>query len=95
MNKNVEALVADYDEAVKAFTKIIEVKNIDYAPYILVSLYEKGDENNNPFRTNLSDWFKGRNIPSWRDKLDLLLHRFDINTPAELLDKAFELSLSD
>ena len=37
MNKNVEVLVADYDDAVKAFTKIIEVKNIDYAPYILVS----------------------------------------------------------
>jgi len=95
MNKNVEVLVADYDDAVKAFTKIIEVKNIDYAPYILVSFYEKGDENNNPFRTNLSDWFKGRGIPSWRDKLDLLLHRLDINTPTELLDKAFGLSLSD
>ena len=95
MNKNVEVLVADYDDAVKAFTKIIEVKNIDYAPYILVIFYEKGDENNNPFRTNLSDWFKGRGIPSWRDKLDLLLHRLDINTPTELLDKAFGLSLSD
>ena len=95
MNKNVEVLVADYDDAVKAFTKIIEVKNIDYAPYILVSFYEKGDENNNPFRTNLSDWFKGRGIPSWRDKLDLLLHRLGINTPTELLDKAFGLSLSD
>jgi len=95
MNKNVEVLVADYDDAVKAFTKIIEVKNIDYAPYILVSFYEKGDENNNPFRTNLSDWFKGRCIPSWRDKLDLLLHRLDINTQTELLDKAFGLSLSD
>lgn len=95
MNKNVEVLVADYDDAVKAFIKIIEVKNIDYAPYILVSFYEKNDENNNPFRTSLSDWFKGRGIPSWRDKLDLLLHRLDINTPAELLDKAFGLSLSD
>ena len=95
MNKNIEVLVAEYDDAVKAFTKIIEVKNINYAPYILVSFYEKDDVNNNPFRTNLSDWFKGRGIPSWRDKLDLLLNRLDINTPSELLDKSFGLSLSD
>lgn len=95
MNKNVEVLVAEYDDAVKAFTKIIEVKNINYVPYILVSFYEKDDENNNPFRKNLSDWFKGRGIPSWRDKLDLLLNRLDINTPSELLDKSFGLSLSD
>lgn len=95
MNKNTEVLVAEYDDAVKAFTKIIEVKNIEYAPYILHSFYDKDDFNNNPFRTNLSEWFKGRGIPSWRDKLDLLLHRLNIYTPDELLDKAFGLSLSD
>ena len=95
MNKNTEVLVAEYDDAVKAFTKIIEVKNIEYAPYILQSFYDKDDFNNNPFRTNLSEWFKGRGIPSWRDKLDLLLHRLNIYTPDELLDKVFGLSLSD
>ena len=95
MNKNTEVLVAEYDDAVKAFTKIIEVKNIEYAPYILQSFYDKDDFNNNPFRTNLSEWFKGRGIPSWRDKLDLLLHRLNIYTPDELLDKSFGLSLSD
>ena len=36
----------------KVFPKIIEAKNIDYALYILVSFYEKGDENNISFRTN-------------------------------------------
>lgn len=35
MNKNAEVLVAEYDEAVKAFIRIIEVKNIHYAPYII------------------------------------------------------------
>lgn len=95
MNKNTEVLVAEYDDAVKAFTKILEVKNIEYAPYILQSFYDKDDFNNNPFRTNLSEWFKGRGIPSWRDKLDLLLHRLNIYTPDELLDKSFGLSLSD
>lgn len=95
MNKNTEVLVAEYDDAVKVFTKIYEVKNIDYAPYILKSFYEVDDFNNNSFRINLSEWFKGRGIPSWRDKLDLLLHRLNIDTPSELLDKAFGLSLSD
>ena len=95
MNKNVEVLVADYNGVSKFFDKIIEVKNIDYAPLILKNFYESDDENNNPFRTNLSEWFKGRGIPSWRDKLDLLLYRLNITTVSELLDKAFGLSLSD
>ena len=95
MNKNTEVLIAEYDDAVKVFTKIYEIKNINYAPYILQNFYMEDDFNNNPFRTNLSEWFKGRGIPSWRDKLDLLLHRLNIYTPDELLDKAFGLSLSD
>ena len=95
MNKNTEVLVAEYDEAVKAFIRIIEVKNIDYAPYIIEGIYEEGNENSNSLKTNLSEWFKGRGIPSSRDKLDLLLHRLNIDTPSELLDKAFGLSLSD
>lgn len=95
MNKNTEVLVTEYNAVSKFFDRIIEVKNIDYAPYILKSFYMENDFNNNPFRTNLSEWFKGRGIPSWRDKLDLLMQRLNINTPTELLDKAFGLSLSD
>ena len=91
MNKNTKVLEAEYNEVSKFFDKIYEVYNIDYAPYILKSYYI----NNTPFRTNLSKWFKGRGIPSWRDKLDLLLHRLNIYTPDELLDKSFGLSLSD
>lgn len=95
MNKNVEILCAEYDSATGVFVKIIDIYNIDYAPYILKRNYIKNDINNTQFRTNLSDWFKGRGIPSWRDKLDLLLHRLNITAPSELLDKAFGLSLSD
>lgn len=95
MNKNTEILLAEYDSANSVFSRIIEVYDINYAPYILKSFYEEDDINNDPLRRNLSDWFKGRGIPSWRDKLDLLLHRLDINVPEELLDKAFGLSLSD
>ncbi len=95
MNKNKEVLVAEYDAATSVFTRIYEVNDISYAPYILKSFYIEDDINDTPFRTNLSEWFKGRGIPSWRDKLDLLLHRLNITAPYELLDKAFGLSLSD
>ncbi len=95
MNKNMEILLAEYDSATGVFTQVYDIYNINYAPYILKSFYKKEDINDTSFRTNLSEWFKGRGIPSWRDKLDLLLHRLNINAPCELLDKAFGLSLSD
>ena len=95
MNKNTEVLLAEYDTANGVFQEVIDIYNIEYAPYILKSFYIKDDINDTPFRTNLSEWFRGRGIPSWRDKLDLLLHRLDISAPTELLDKAFGLSLSD
>ncbi len=95
MNKNVEVLTAEYNETSKFFDRIYEVKDINYAPYILKSFYIEDDINDTPFRTNLSEWFRRRCIPSWRDKLDLLLHRLNITAPYELLDKAFGLSLSD
>ncbi len=34
MNKNTEVLCAAYDSATSGFTKIVDVYNIDYAPYI-------------------------------------------------------------
>lgn len=95
MNKNKEVLVAEYDSANGVFSRVYEVYDINYAPYILKSFYIENDINDTPFRTNLSNWFQRRGIPSWRDKLDLLLHRLDITAPTELLDKAFGLSLSD
>lgn len=95
MNKNTEVMVAEYDEGLKAFTNITEIKNVNYVPYILKKYYDKNSINDNKFRIMLSDWFKGRGIPYLRDKLDLLLHRLNIATPEELLDKAFGMSLSD
>ena len=95
MNKNTKVLLAEYDNVNGVFSKIYEVYNINYAPYILKSYYVKGYVNNDNFRINLSEWFKGRGIPSWRDRLDILLHRLNVSAPSELLDKAFALSLSD
>ena len=75
MNKNTPVLVAEYDTANGVFSKNIDV------------YYIKNDVNDTTFRTNLSEWFKGRGIPSWRDKLDLLLHRLNITVLSELLDR--------
>ena len=94
MNKNTEVLVADYNTNLSVFDGIYEIINIDYAPLILKNYYEE-DNDHLVLLRRLSEWFKGRGIPSWRDKLDLLLHRLNIDTPTELLDKAFALSLSD
>jgi len=63
MNKNIEVLMAEYNESSKFFDRIYEVYNIDYAPYILKSFYIENDVNDISFRTNLSEWFKGRSIP--------------------------------
>ena len=95
MNKNTKVLLAEYDSATGVFMKILDVYNILYAPYIITNFYNKDNLNDDSFRTNLSNWFKGRGIPLWRDSLDLLLHRLNIVAPSELLDKAFGLSLSD
>ena len=94
MNKNTEIVVLEYNEVLSGFDKIYKILNIDYAPLILKNYY---NENNDEllFLKKLDDWFKGRGIPSWRDKLDLLLYRLNVETTSELLDKAFGLSLSD
>lgn len=91
MNKNTEVLVAEYQEKVATFTEIYEIKNIDYAPIII-----KNALINYPNDiVTLTEWFKGRGIPSFRDDLELLLAKLNITTQEELLDKAFGLSLSD
>ena len=91
MNQNTEVLVVDYDEGIKGFRDILEIKNIDYAPLIVKKAYEKKEN----MRLILNNWFKGRGIPTFRDQLDLLLSRLSLSAPEELLDKAFALSLSD
>ena len=92
MNKNTEVLVAEYQSSIATFTEVYEIKNIEYAPLIIKRSYEKS---NDRFLGDLSDWFRGRGIPSWRDRLDLLLYRLNVDRPEELIDKSFGLSLSD
>ena len=94
MNKNTEVLTAEYNTILKGFDIIYEIKNIDFSPLIFKHLYKK-EHDDVKLLEQLTEWFKGRGIPSWRDDLDLLLTKLNISTPTELLDKAFGLSLSD
>ena len=94
MNKNTEIAILEYNEVLSGFDRIYEIVDINYAPLILKNYYEE-NKDELLFLRRLDDWFKGRGIPSWRDKLDLLLHRLNVQTTSELLDKAFGLSLSD
>ena len=91
MNKNKEVLTAEYQSSLGVFTDIYNVIDIDFAPIILKNAYQLNED----LKVSLSEWFKGRGIPSWRDDLDLLLAKLNISTPTEWLDKAFGLSLSD
>lgn len=91
MNKNTKVLSADYQPSLGVFTDIYDIYNIDFAPVILKNVYNKEKD----LKIVLSNWFKGRGIPLWRDDLDLLLAKLNIFAPVELLDKAFGLSLSD
>ncbi len=94
MNKNTEVLVIEYNTNYNIFDRMYEIVDIDYAPLILRNYYvEEKDEL--LLLNRLTEWFKGRGIPSWRDKLDLLIHRLGIENAEELLNKAFGLSLSD
>ncbi len=93
MNKNTEVLLAEYNILSKEFSKIYEVKNINYAPLMLKQAYN--EESDEKLLEALVEWFKSRKIPSFREDLDSLLVKFDINTSEELSDKAFGLSLSD
>lgn len=94
MNKNREVLVVEYNTNFNIFDRMYEVVDILYAPLILRNYYNE-DKDELKLLNKLTEWFRGRGIPSWRDKLDLLIHRLGIETAEELLDKAFGLSLSD
>ena len=92
MNKNTPILEAEYDTNANGFTRIYEVLNIDFAPLIIEKQYRIQPD---ALTASISKWFRGRGIPSWRDRLDVLLARLGVQTPEELLDKSFGLSLAD
>ena len=96
MNKNKKVALIEIDSD-NTITKIYKIIDINYAPLSFKNALEKKDISN---IKALNEWFKGRGIPSWRKDIEDLLEKLNItslnvDTPVELLDKAFGLSLSD
>ena len=91
MNKDTYILDAEFNEKIKTFTNIYEIKNIEYAPLVIYNKYKKDKD----ILKVVNEWFKGRGIPTFRDSLDLLLAKLGIDSQYDLLDESFGLSLSD
>lgn len=91
MNKDTEVMKLEFEEEKNLFNKVIQIKNIEYAPLSIYKTYQ----DNKDVLTEVNKWFKGRNIPIWRDDLFYLLKKLDVKTVDELLMKSYALSLSD
>ena len=91
MNKDTEVMKLEFEEEKNLFNKVIHIKNIEYVPLSIYKTYQ----DNKDVLTEVNKWFKGRNIPIWRDDLFYLLKKLDVKTADELLMKSYALSLSD
>ena len=69
MNKNTKSLISELSAFARVFTDIYDIYNIDFAPVILKNVYNKEKD----LKVILSNWFKCRGVPLWRDDLALLL----------------------
>lgn len=91
MNKDTEVMKLEFEEDKNLFSNVIQIKNIKYAPLSIYITYQ----DNKDVLTEVNKWFKGRNIPIWRDDLFYLLKRLNVHAADELLMKSYALSLSD
>ena len=91
MNKDTNVMKLEFLEDKNLFSKVINIKNICYAPLSIYKTYQ----NNKDVLNEVNKWFKGRNIPIWRDDLFYLLKKLNVKTADELLMKSYALSLSD
>lgn len=92
MNKNTQVALITIDEKYNNITKINKIYNLNHAPLAFQNATKDKSINN---EKALNDWFKGRGIPSWRKDIEKLLENLQVNSPDELLNKAYALSLSD
>ena len=74
MNKDIQVMKLEFEVNKNLFNKVIQIKNIEYSPLSIYKTYQ----NNKDVLTEVNKWFKGRNIPIWRDDLFYLLKRLDI-----------------
>lgn len=92
MNQNFEVLEFNFDEELNVIAEVLEIKNIDYAPYKLKVEYDSTKSIN---RLTINNWYSGRGIPINRDNIKEIIEQFNIGSAKELINKHFALSLSD
>jgi len=92
MNQNTQVLDFNYDEELNIITEVLNIYNIDFAPYRLKYEYDK---NKNIDRIIINNWYSGRGIPVHRDNVKEIEEQFNIDTTKELINKHYALSLSD
>lgn len=88
MNKEVKIAKIVFDNSLQKIESILEVYNAEYAP---LECFHQDKLNSE----RMTAWFKGREIPSWRDGLDNFLENLGIENKDFLLNRAYGLSLSD
>ena len=92
MNKNIKLALIEFNSQYNNIEKIYEIYDKEHCPLVFKNTIDNKYENNQKI---LNEWFKGRGIPSWRKDIENLLERLNINSPDELLNKSYGLSLSD
>lgn len=85
-------MTIDFNHLLNMTDDILEINNIEYAPFSINNAYNSKTENILKVTNN---WFKGRGIPSWRKDLEKLLERLNVSSSEQLLNKVYRLSISD
>lgn len=88
MNKEKKVVNISIDNETQKVVKINQIYNQEYAPLECFYQHQLDEK-------YITEWFKGRGIPSWRDGIDYLLDNLGITNKDILLNKAYGLSLSD
>lgn len=92
MNKNKKIALIELNSEFNIIEKFYKIYNIKYAPLSFENAYNNKAINNVKV---LNQWYRGRGIPDWRKDLKKLLENLKIESPDELLNKSYALSLSD
>jgi hypothetical protein len=88
MNKKKRIAKLSINNATQKVEQVIEVYNQAIAPLECIT-------NKVINAIDITNWFRSRGIPTWRDGLDDFLENMGVKSKDVLLNKAFGLSLSD
>ena len=86
MHKNILVASCEIEDG-----RVVKVGNVSCKDHAPVGTYDKFGMS----KKLLDQWFRRRAIPASRDNIKEILERLKIQSPEEMLEKAYGLSLSD